>query len=177
MFTASLYSSAFGQAPTEQPPCNSKPDWYLKVYKSDTGWDLGIVDRGKQLDSKGHDLSSNPAFKDVFVAEYALRGQYFAFTEVVVEPCDHSVSLRTQHINVSHAYGYSINGKTFAIVLSGNCGRLVKREWIAAGCDTSITLTDTHGLGRFDLLRFGNPAPESVPSWASRTSKPPIVSE
>ena len=176
MFIVSFHSSALGQPPPGQSPCISKPDWYLKVSRPGTGWNLSIVDRGKQLGARRRALSSNPAFKDVFEAEYALLGKYFAFTEVVVEPCEHSVSLRTQHIKVEHAFGYSTSGTTFAIVLSGNCGRLEKRERIAA-CETAITLTDTNGTGKFDLLRFGVSGRDSVPSWAGRASKPPIVSE
>lgn len=169
--------SGLSQVTQRQTTCAAKPDWFLKVERPDTGWNLGIVNRQKKIVADSHTLSSNAAFKDVFVAEYALRGKYFAFTEVVADPCEHSVALRTQHLRVEHAYGYSIHGKTFAIVLAGNCGQLEKGQWIAAGCDTRITLVDTTGSGKFGLLKFGAFEPDSVPDWASRTSPPLIVNE
>jgi hypothetical protein len=172
-----LHPAVWSQTPQAQSSCPSKPDWYLKVEKPDTGWSIGIIDRDRKLGVAGHSMTSDPAFKEVLVTEYVLRGHYFPFTEVVVDACEHRASLRTQHLKVEHAYGYSIHGKTFAFVLSGNCGRLEKGQWIAAGCDTFITVWDTNGQGKFDQLRIGVSKPDSIPNWASRTSKPLIVHE
>lgn len=139
-FIMLLHPAAWSQSPQGQSACPSKPDRYLKVEKPDTGWSVGIIDRDRKLGVAGHNRIPDPAYKDVLVTEYALRGHYFPFTEVVVDACEHRTSLRTQHLKVQRAYGYSIHGKTFAFVLSGDCGKLEKGQWIAAGCDTSITV-------------------------------------
>jgi len=156
------------QVAQEEKPCEAKSDWILKVQRPDSGWDVGVVDRTHKLSTGGPAVNAVLGFDEVVVTKYALRRKYFAFTEVVLYPCDHSVSLRTEHLLLKQAMGFSLHGKTFALALFGNCGRLEKRTWIAAGCDTYVTLTDTSGSGRFDLLRIGRATPESVPPWVTK---------
>jgi hypothetical protein len=156
------------QLAPEEKPCDGKPNWVLRVQQLDSGWDVGNVDRTHKIGAVRPATNSTLGFEEAVVSKYALRRKYFAFTEVVVYPCEHSVSLRTEHLFLKSAVGYSLHGKTFALVLFGGCGRMEKRRWIAAGCDTSITLTDTNGSGRFDLLQIGKMAPESVPPWVTK---------
>jgi hypothetical protein len=156
------------QVAQQEKPCEAKSNWILKVRQPDSGWDVGSVDRTHKLGSGGPAMNSVLGFEEVVGTKYALRRKYFAFTEVVVNPCDHSVSLRTEHLLLKQAMGFSLHGKTFALALFGNCGRLEKRTWIAAGCDTYVTLTDTSGSGRFDLLLIGKATPESVPVWVTK---------
>lgn len=163
-----FHIDASAQATQDRKPCETKSDWILQVQKPDSGWDVSIVDRSHKVGAGRPAIASNSELNDVVVSEYALRRKYFLFTEVVMYPCDHSVSLRAEHLSLTHAYGYSLHGKTFALALFGNCGRLEKQKWVGAGCDTYITLTDTKGSGRFDLLRIGRSAPESVPQWAMK---------
>lgn len=156
------------QAIKEEKPCEAKPEWILKVQQPDSGWDVENIDRTRKVGPDGPVRASALGFEEVVVSTYAIRDRYFAYTEVTVYPCDHSVLLRTQHLFLEKAQGYSLHGKTFALVLSGGCGLLEKGEWIAASCDIDITLTDTTGTGRFDLLRIGRPRPESVPPWVTK---------
>jgi hypothetical protein len=79
-----------------------------------------------------------------------------------------SASLKVQHLRLAHVYGYSKNGNIFGHVLSGNCRSLERGVWIAAGCDTSIALTNTLGKKKFDLLEIGKSMPSSVPDWVDK---------
>jgi len=164
--------AGFCQSPPETKPCTAKPDWYTQVQKPDTGWDVTIVDRDQKMGTSARRPSTNPALEGTRWTEYALRGKYFAFTEVVVDSCSRKVTLRTEHLLLDHAYGVSLDDRTFALVLSGNCGTLEGEVWTAAGCDTSITIIDTTGSGKFDLLKFGHWAPDSIPAWVTQSSKP-----
>jgi hypothetical protein len=156
------------QAAQDEKPCDAKPEWILKVQQPDSGWDVTNIDRTHKIGPDKPAMTSLRGFEEVVVSEYAINRKLFPFTEVIVHPCDHSVSLSTEHLFLEHAHGYSLHGKTFALVLSGGCGRLEKGEWIAAGCITYITLTDTTGSGQFDLLRIGRFEPESVPPWVRK---------
>jgi hypothetical protein len=81
--------------------------------------------------------------------------------------CDNSATVLPGYLRVEHAYGYSESGRTFALVLSGNCGELDKGRWIAAMCDETIALVDTTGSGKFDLLEIGEANPD-MPKWVRR---------
>jgi hypothetical protein len=172
-FLIALQVAAFCQSSPESQPCRAKPDWYSQIQKPDSGWDVAIVDRGQKMGTSARGLSTNPSLKVATWTEYALLGKYFAFTEVVVDSCTHKATLRTQHLLAEHAYGVSYLDRTFALVLSGNCGILDGKVWEAAGCKTSITLIDTTGSGKFDLMMIGHWAPDSIPDWVTQSSKTP----
>ena len=101
----------------------------------------------------------------VLVTEYAAKQKYIRWTEVVMNPCDRSVVLRSQHLLIHQIQGFSVNKRTYAYVISGNCGQLAKGKWLSAACDTSILLMDTTGNGTFDYMHFGAPFPEKPPAW------------
>lgn len=172
VFLIALQAASFCQSSPESKPCSTKPDWYTQVQQPDSGWDVAVVDRGQKMGTSARGLSTNPALEGTRWTEYALRGKYFAFTEVVVDSCSRKVTLRTQHLLLEHAYGVSNDDRTFALVLSGNCGTLEGNVWTAAGCDTSIMLVDTTGSGIFDLMKIGRMAPDSIPVWVAQPSKP-----
>lgn len=164
-------SSFYGGAQTipDSKECNDKSEWFSQVRKPDEGWNTDFIDKAHKL---GHETSmessAEPAYKDVIRTEYVIRDKYFPWIEVIVNNCDHSVSLRTQHLRVDHIFGFSQNGKTFAYALSGNCGSLEKGVWIAAGCDTSILLLDTKGAGKFDFLHYGAASLPMIPEWVKK---------
>jgi len=162
------HSNLLAQTAEGAKPCDNKPVWVLKVDKLDAEWDVSMVDRAHKSGSDRPAGVATRGFEDVVLSKYAITGQYFPFTEVTFYPCEHKVSLRTEHLFLKEAYGYSLHGKTFALTLVGSCGRLNMKEWIAAGCDTSITLIDTKGSGEFDLLRIGKFVPEFIPQWVMK---------
>jgi hypothetical protein len=155
----------FAQAAQETKPCDAKPDWILQLRKPDEGWDTSFVDRAHKPVRVGLARSGGSELAGVVRTEYAARKKYFTWTEVVVDPCDHSARLRTRHLLIEQVYGYSRNRKTFAYGVYGNCGDLENGRWISASCDTGALLVDTTGNGKFDLLHFGVWAPSTVPDW------------
>lgn len=84
-----------------------------------------------------------------------------------MDSCDQSATIVPAYLRVEHAYGFSVSGRTFALVLSGNCGWFEKGRWISAMCDESIALVDTTGSGTFDLLEIGEENPD-MPTWVPR---------
>ena len=158
--------SLMGQAAPETKTCTAKPEWITKISKPE-GWDTSFVGNARRPPFESP-FTSGPELASIDQTEYPAREKYFAWTEVVVDSCLHSASLKTQHLLIQRVYGYALNGKTFAYGVFGNCGSLEKGVWVAAGCDTTLLLTDTTGNGRFDSLQFGVWAPKSVPDWLEK---------
>ncbi len=102
------------------------------------------------------------------MSEYTSRRKYLAWTEVIVYPCNHSVSLRTERLLIENVYGFSVKGRVFAYDVKGNCGTLEDGVWHAAGCDTYVLIMDTTGNGKFDFLRLGVENPREVPAWVRK---------
>jgi len=167
-FAASSGAGLGAQAPSETKTCDAKPDWIAQVRKVDEGWDIGFVGKTRKLGSEAPMLASTPGFTGVTVTEYATRQKYFKWTDVVVYPCDHTVSLRTKRLLIKHIYAYSKNRKAFAYTIAGDCGSLEKGVWVGALCDTSALLMDTTGSGKFDFLRLGVQQPDNVPGWVGK---------
>jgi hypothetical protein len=153
------------QTKSDSSGCTAKSDWITAVRKPDQGWNIDLIDNAHKIRQGRQTVGSDPAYQDVLETEYAIKNKYFAWTDVVVNPCDHSASLRTQHLRVDHAYGFSWRGKTFAYLFYGNCGALENGEWVSASCVTGIMVSDTTGTGRFDFLQFGKMGPSAIPEW------------
>jgi hypothetical protein len=159
------------QAVQEAAACDDKPQVIVKLEKPNADWDVSMVDRTHKVMADQSAATYGASLVDVVRSKYALRGKYFSFTQVVLYPCQHSVSLRSEQLAVSEAYGYSLHGQTFALSLTGywDCGnRLEEKKWVSAGCSTAMTLTDTSGSGTFDMLRIGKESPEFVPQWVEK---------
>jgi hypothetical protein len=125
-----------------------------------SGWDVSLVNLSQRRNSEAR-------FDGAIESELALRTRYFRYTKVVTQACDQSATIMTGYIRVEHAYGISASGKTFALVLLGNCGSFNKGRWVPAMCDESVALVDSTGSGKFDLLEIGETKPE-MPKWAHR---------
>jgi len=146
--------------------CESKRDRDpIARITNPSGWDVSLVSLPPR--TRVRSRSSEPRFDGAIESELTLRSRYFRFTKVVLHSCDHSATVLPGYLRVEHAYGISESGRTFALVLSGNCGELVKGRWIAAMCDETIALVDTTGSGEFDLLEIGEAQPD-MPKWARR---------
>jgi hypothetical protein len=133
---------------TPAAPCSGKPEWLLHVQKPDAGWDIDNIDRSAKLRSVEGPLHG-PGSPSVVRTEYRIRNPYFSYIEVVADPCNHSASLRSRQLRLEQAYGYAVGHKTFAFFLLGECGQMGKKGWMAAACDTYVTLIDTTGSGKW----------------------------
>jgi hypothetical protein len=148
---------------SQTKPCESKRDIKRIVrIRNPSGWDVSLVSLTSR--TQGPSASSERRIDGAVESELTLRNRYFRFTKVVLHSCDDSATVLPGYLRVAHAYSISASGRTFALVLSGNCGELVKGRWIAAMCDETIALVDTTGSGEFDLLEIGEAVPD-MPEW------------
>lgn len=121
-----------------------------------------------------HKLAEVPLYgrlEHVVRTDYALRNEFFPWSEVVVDDCQHKAVLRSLFLQVRRAWGLTLNGKRFSVTLSGELGEMHEGRQVPWGGVTEITLIDTTGTGKFDLLQYGM-VPESIPAWISAGKKP-----
>ena len=149
------------QLPSQSTPCESARDIdRIAKIRNPSGWDVSMVNLSRPT-------RSVPRYDGAVESEVELRSRYFRYTGVVMHSCDQIATIVPKYLRVEHAYGISSSGRTFAVVLRGNCGELVKGRWIAALCDASIALVATSGSGKFDLLEIGEGIPD-MPQWVHR---------
>ena len=172
VLACALISATFSVAAQTQAvaPCNAKSDWLTKIYKPVEGWSTAFV--GKPLDPSH--VTTHFALPLIMPPEgvtatlYSARKKYLEWTEVTVNPCDHSATLKPAYLLIEHVIGYSFHSGTYAYVVSGNCGTLEKGVWISAACDTEVLLVDTTGNGIFDFIHFGTMSPGPPPEWTRK---------
>ena len=158
LFLISLILS--NHAHSQPTPCDSHRDIdRVARIRNLSGWDASSFNLSRRI-------RSEPRYDGAVESELGLRNRYFRFTRVVLHSCDNSATVFPDYLRVEHAYAISASGRTFALVLSGNCGQFEKGRWIAAMCDATIALVDTTGSGKFDLLEIGEAKPE-MPGWVS----------
>ena len=139
----------------------------VHVHKPGSGWDVSIFDR----DHKSREVTLHGKFEHVVRTDYATLGDSFLFTQVLADTCQREATLKTLSLHVMRVWGFAVNGKTFALTMSGDVGEIQDGQrvpWMAA---TEITLVDTTGSGKFDLLEWCM-GPDSIPTWASTNQKP-----
>lgn len=137
------------------------------VRKSGTGWDVSLVD----FHRRSGERPLHGRLEHVVRTDYSTVADLFLYTEALVDPCQHEVGLRTLFLQVTRAWGLALNGKTFAVTLSREIGEMQEGRRVPWGGITEITLIDTTGTGKFDLLEYGM-VPDSIPAWTNASKKP-----
>src|SRR5258708_13291944 len=124
VLSVSLTSFLTAQNSSETTLCDAKPDWITQVRRPADGWDTKFVGVPRKFSRPTPVLTSQPGFEDVLMSEYTSRRKYLAWTEVIVYPCNHSVSLRTERLLIENVYGFSVKGRAFAYDVKANSATL-----------------------------------------------------
>ena len=163
----SLLWMCFALAALAQAPSSSCVLSMVHVHKPDTGWDVSIFD----FHHKTREVPLHGELEQVVRTDYAILGGSFLFTQVLADTCQHEATLKPLYLRVMRASGFALNGKTFALTMSGEIGDIKDGHQVPWMGVTEITLVDTTGTGKFDLLEWGM-GPDSIPAWVSTNHQP-----